>query len=153
MTEEYKSAKAAFWQAFVCAVYRGENEGFSEDELRKAKAIQQARTEMGMSRAEIISAGQREILSRTARHRKKHTEPQRMLRWKVSRSLAEAIQWSDKSSPDAEEALQTRLVRVCGLKTSDDLFEFLLSLFADLDDKELRNLAGIIPEKKKRAKD
>jgi hypothetical protein len=135
---EYTSARWAFWKAFVELVYRGATDELSQSEQRKAKAVHQAR-ESGMSMEEIISAGQSEILSRAARNRKKYSEPQRTLRWRVSRSLAEAIQWSDKSSPDAEEALQTRLVRVGDLRTSDDLWEFLNSEYADMPDAELRH--------------
>ena len=119
--------------------------------LRKFRAISKCR-ESGMTQEEIIAAGQSEILSRAARSRKNHSEPQRILRWRVSRSLAEAIQWTDQSSPDAEEALVTRLRRVCNLKTSDDLWEFFNSVFADRDDKWLRNEAGVVLDKKSKAK-
>jgi hypothetical protein len=122
----------------------------TKNETQKVKAILQARMD-GLSREEIIAAGQSEILSRAAKNRKNHSEPQRMLRWRVSRSLAEAIQWTDQSSPDAEEALITRIRRVCHIETSEDLWEFFFSVFADRDDKWLRNEAGVILEKKQKS--
>ncbi len=146
---EYVAAKAAEWTSLVKWAYKHNKEAVLADVKsaewktiqRKVQAINDAR-QLGMTQEEIIAAGQSEILSRAARNRKKHSEPQRTLCWRVSRSLADAVM-SSVASPDAEEALVSRLVRVCHLRTSDDLFEFLLSVFADLTDKELRNLAGV----------
>lgn len=155
MTElsEYAAAKAAVWREIVRVAYRGDtNRQYSElskADQRKVRAINDAR-QLGMTQEEIIGAGQSEILSRVARNRKKHSEPQRVLAWRVSRSLADAVMTSN-ASPDAEEALVSRLVRVCHLRTSDDFFEFLLSVFADVADKELRNLAGVVLEKKQKS--
>ena len=147
---EYAAAKAEAWKSLVNFVYRQGTPSIPppHDVVRKIAAIREA-GELGMTQEEIISAGQTEILSRAARQRRLRNEPQRILRWRVSRSLADAVMSSD-ASPDAEEALVTRLVRVCHLKTSDDLFEFLLSVFADRDDKWLRNEAGVVLDKKRK---
>lgn len=146
--EEYSAAKAAAWKHFVNMACRyGDSPSLTNAERRKVKAITSAREEM--TREEIIAAGQSAILSRAAQMRKKHSEPQRTIRWRVSRSLAEAIQWSAQSSPDSEEALQTRLVRVGHLRTSDDFWEFLNSEYADISDAELRHRTQIFLDKKK----
>jgi hypothetical protein len=117
---------------------------------RKFQAIRWA-VESGMSREEIVSQGQGFILSIYARaYRNGNGEKHKILRWRVSASLADAVMWSE-GSDSTDEALITRLKRVCKLETSDDLFEFLLSIFADLSDKELKNLAGVEHEKKRKA--
>jgi hypothetical protein len=113
---------------------------------RKFQAIRWA-AESGMNREEIESQGQQFILSLYSRAISKSQGKQRFLRWRVSASLADAVMWSE-ASDSADEALITRLKRVCKLETSDDLFEFLLSIFADLSDKELMNLAGVTNRKK-----
>ena len=150
---EYALAKAQAWKALVKYVYSKAGlfaTSPPSDVVRKIAAIKEAQSE-GMTQDEIIAAGQTEILSRAARNRRNSSGPQRVLSWRVSRSLADAVMSSD-ASPDAEEALVTRLVRVCHLKTSDDLFEFLLSVFADVDDKELKHLAGEADVKQKARK-
>ncbi len=114
---------------------------------RKRDAIRFKR-EQGFGREVIIANGQSWTLSGYARAKRNGNEPQRILRWRISRRLADAIM-SSETSPDQEEALISRLVRVCKLQTSEDLFEFLLSVFADISDEELAMWAGLEKEKKK----
>lgn len=122
-----------------------------ETARRKIKAIRAAGA-AGMSAEEICEKGQSEILSLYAKTQSRHNEPQRMLSWRVSRSLADAIM-SDDPSPDAEEALVTRLVRVCHLQTSEDFWTYLHSYFALVSDEELRHHASEeFPKKFKKVK-
>jgi hypothetical protein len=115
---------------------------------QKFRAIQ-FKHEEGWEFEAIIVAGQGPTLSSYAKAKRNgHNEPDRVLRWRVSRRLADAIM-SSETSPDQEEALVTRLFRVAKLRTSDDFWNFLLSVFADLSDKEISHLAGIEPEKKR----
>lgn len=107
---------------------------------RKMKAIRAAAS-AGMTDEQIIEKGPSETLSLYAKAQSRSNEPQRMLSWRVSRSLADAIM-SDDPSPDAEEALVTRLVRVCHLQTSEDLWTFVHSYFALVSDEELRHHAS-----------
>jgi hypothetical protein len=115
---------------------------------RKIDAIRSAR-DSGLDVENILAHGQSKILS--LHRRNGHREPQRMLRWRVSQSLAAAVQ-SDDPSADQEEPLVNRLVRVCKLRTSEELWEFFLSVFADVSDAELMNLAGVHDDKKKAKK-
>jgi len=146
----------AQWSALVNLVLDGEDVEVLAKECsmnpvvlkRKRDAIRFKR-EQGFGREVIIANGQGWTLSSYARAKKNgHSEPDRVLRWRVSRRLADAIM-SSETSPDQEEALVSRLVRVCKLQTSEDLFEFLLSVFADISDEELAMWAGLEKEKKK----
>ena len=60
--------------------------------------------------------------------------------------MADAIM-SSETSVDQDEALVSRLVRVLAMETSEQFWEFVHSLFADLSDAELKNLAGAVTEK------
>ena len=116
---------------------------------RKFEAIRYAR-ERGLDEFSIISNGQSQTLSNYMRARKRaNSEKQRMLRWRVPASLADAIQ-SVETSDGQEEALQTRLVRVIKLKTSEDFWEFINSVFSDLSDADLLHLCGEHDGKRKR---
>jgi hypothetical protein len=153
--EHYERLGAERWMFLVDAVLRGGLTSpmlMSSDSMRrKAFAILWARQAAEMDREQIIAKGESWILSAYAKAKRNGNEPQRVLSWRVSRSLADAVM-CETPSPDAEEALVTRLARVCRLKTSEDFFEFLLSVFASFDDRTLRMWAGEVEEKKKRAK-
>ena len=116
---------------------------------RKCDAIRFQSSE-GRSEEEIVQAGQSATLSAYVKHRRKWDEKTRMLRFRVPVSLFDAIQ-NPHASADSEEPLITRLSRVCQIRTSNELWEFLLSVFADLSDKDIAGLAGIEQEKKKRS--
>jgi hypothetical protein len=149
--EDYAAAKAAAWKAFVEFAWRygrQNPEALTKAEQLKVKAITEAGLS-GMSREEIVAAGQTEILSRDARRRKKYSERQRVLSWRVSRALADAVM-SSVASPDQEEALVTRLVRVCHLRTSEELWEFLLSEYVNVSDEELEHRAQVVLEKRRK---
>lgn len=108
---------------------------------RKIKAIRHA-GESGLALDQIVQAGQSKILSDYDKARRNgHYEKQRVLSWRVSKGLADAVQ-SEESSPDAEEALCSRVERVCDIHTSEEWWEFILSVFADLSDKDLKHLTG-----------
>ncbi len=117
--------------------------------LRKLKAVRTAAAS-GLDRQGICKLGQSEALSLHARANRKNREKMRVVSFRVPASLAEAFV-SEDASPDAEEALVSRLARVCELRTSEDLLEFLLSVFADISDKDLKNLAGVNDLKKRRS--
>ena len=115
--------------------------GTKQSFVMKFRAIESAHN-AGLTMPEIVEKGQSAILSMHAIAKKNgHTEKQKMLRWRVSASLADAIM-SSETSPDQEEALATRLVRVCGLKTSEEFWEFINSVFADWSDADLLHHAG-----------
>jgi hypothetical protein len=115
----------------------------------KFRAIEYAR-ELGQTYEQIVEAGQHTILSRYAKARKNgHNEKEKILRWRVPASLADAIQ-SDVVSADQEEPLVSRLVRVCKLETSEDLWTFIHSWFCEVTDAELVHHAGEGKLKKKR---
>ncbi len=105
---------------------------------RKLQAIQHARAS-GLQEAAIVATGQGPVLSKYAAHRNGKAEKQRFLRWRVSSELADAVQ-----------TLQERIMKVCGIRTSEDLWMFFHSNYADLTDVELRNLADGRTEKKRR---
>jgi hypothetical protein len=154
----FAEASQAQWKALVELVWKhGITEicehpqwiNNSKANLRKCWAIHHSFL-LGMTGGQIVSLGQTAALSRVAKHQSNGREPRKRLCWLVSASLADAVQ-SDDPSPDAEEALVSRLYRVCELRTSEDLWDFLVSVFSDMDDNALRHLAGVIVEKKQKS--
>ena len=113
--------------------------------LRKFKAVRSLALN-GSSREDICKMGQSKTLSAHAITKRNGHEPVRQIKYNLPATLAEAIQWSDKSSPDAEEALFTRFHRL-GITTSAQAFEFILSTYADMDDEEILNRRGAFTEK------
>ena len=98
---------------------------------RKFEAIHRMR-EQGCSEEAIVRNGQGPTLSAlTAEKQRRKLEADTILRYRIPRSLGEA--W---------EELVGRLARVADLKTSEDLLEFLHSVFVGLSDTQIQNLAG-----------
>jgi len=98
---------------------------------RKFQAVHHKR-EQGWNEKAIAAAGQGTTLSAFAASRKaEKQEPDTILRYRVSRSLAD--EWCRTVK---------RLEMHAELKTSDDLIEFLNACFADLSHDEIQNLAG-----------
>src|ERR1700687_552791 len=157
--EEYSEASAAQWKAIVRLAFRcnpgrtaemaatiaKQTQSRKATVKRKIDAILFKRSE-GWDEQAIVAAGQGPTLSSYAKHQQNGHEKQRVLSWRVSKSLADAIM-SSETSPDQDEALASRLVRVLGMQTSEQFWEFLHSVFADLSDSELKNLAGAFTEK------
>jgi hypothetical protein len=140
------------WEKIVEHARRGRDpkeladKNASEASIRgKMKAVRWA-IESGWSYEDITEKGQTAVRSAYERSKRNGAEPQKVLRWRVSKSLADAIM-SSEASVDQEEALASRLVRVLGMQTSEQFWEFLHSVFADLSDAELKNLAGAFTEK------
>ena len=115
---------------------------------RKCDAIRHAAE--SMSKDEIVAAGQGDILRGYVSKRSKSDEKTAKLIMVLPASLYDALQYRKGRSPDSEEAFFTRLARVIGARRYEDVWEFILSVFADLSDKDLKHLAGMFPEKKKR---
>lgn len=110
---------------------------------RKVEAIRWCKN-TGLSQSEIIEIGQSAILSRySGRNGKEDKERQRFIRWKIPVSLANAIKPKDKYTIEKEESLQSRLIRVLKIRTSEEFWEFMLSRFVDLTDEELYNDGGM----------
>jgi hypothetical protein len=99
---------------------------------RKLAAIDRA-ARCGIEKEAIIERGQSVILGQYLKKNGLH-EPKEFIRHRVSKRLAEG--WRDD--------VVTRLMKVCELETSDDLFEFLCSLILGMDDLELRHHAGMM---------
>lgn len=155
--ERFASSAKEQWQAIVTLAFAGADPETVAKEAsvnaavlrQKFSAIRYAR-ESGWAEQAIVSLGQSGTLKAyAAAKRNGHHEPQKLLRWRVSRRLAEAIM-SSETSPDQDEALTTRLVRVAKLRTSEQFWEFMLSVFSDLSDKDIEHLAGMEPEKRKK---
>ena len=104
------------------------------------------------SSVQIIEAGQSKILSAYRKARRNGlNDPQRLLAWKVSKSLADAIQCEDPS-PDQDEPIVNRIARLLKIDTSESLWEFWHSVFSDLSDDEILHLGGEVREKKQKTK-
>jgi uncharacterized Fe-S cluster-containing radical SAM superfamily protein len=147
----------AQWEAIVELAFCGadpeavaKETGVSGTVLKqKFSAIRYAR-ESGWAEQAIVALGQSGTLrAYIAAKKNGHREPERMLRWRVSRRLADAVM-SSEASEDQEEPLVSRLVRVAKLRTSNEIWEFLLSIFSDLSDKDIEHLAGMEPAKRKK---
>jgi hypothetical protein len=105
---------------------------------RKFAAIHHKR-EQGWTEEAIAKEGQGPTLSSLAASRKlQKVEADTILRYRVPASLGEA--W---------EELVGRLAKVANLKTSEDLIEFLHSVFVGLSDLQIQNLAGMIDPNRK----
>lgn len=136
--ERYDAAKKEEWSSLVEAILSGEHVDCPK---WKRNAIRWAR-ETGCSQESIIGLGQSKVLSNyTKAQREGRIGGQKLLRWRVSSTLADAVM-SSNTSPDQEEALVSRLVRVGKLRTSEDFWNFILSAFADLSDEDIKHLAG-----------
>lgn len=136
--ERYDAAKKEEWSSLVEAILSGEHVDCPK---WKRNAIRWAR-ETGCSQESIIGLGQSKVLSNyTKAQREGRIGSQKLLRWRVSSTLADAVM-SSSTSPDQEEALVSRLVRVGKLRTSEDFWNFILSAFADLSDEDIKHLAG-----------
>jgi hypothetical protein len=105
---------------------------------RKFEAVHHKR-EQGWTEEAITRAGQGATLSSFAASRKERkVEADTILRYRVPVSLGEA--W---------EAQVSRLARLADLKTSEDLIEFLNSVFAGLSDLHIQNWAGTLDPNRK----
>jgi hypothetical protein len=136
--ERYDRASQEQWTALVEAVLSGEH---GDCPKYKRNAIRWAR-EQGCSQETICVLGQSKVLSNFARSKRESKDfPQKVLRWRVSSALADAVM-SASTNPDQEESLVTRLNRVLHITKSEEFFEFILSTYADLSDEEIRHLAG-----------
>ncbi len=121
----------------------------SEVPKHKFQAIQFAK-EAGSTEEAIIAAGQGATLSSYAKAKKNGNERQRVLRWRISASLADAIQ-CDMVNEDAEEPLVSRLIRLLGIKTSEELWMFIHSVFRDFSDEDIIHSGGeAMPKKSSR---
>ena len=137
--ERLTKAQREQWEATVQAVLDNEDADVAP---YKRKSILWARSE-GCSADTITNLGQRTVLANYQKFKKNGgaSERKKWLKFLVPCSLADAVM-SEATSPDQEEALVTRLHRVCGIRKANELWEFLLSVFADLSDDDLRNLSG-----------
>jgi hypothetical protein len=105
---------------------------------RKFEAIRHMR-EIGLSEEAVVRAGQGPTLSKYyIASKKKKAEADTVLRYRVPVSLGEA--WG---------SLVARLARVADLRTSEDLIEFLHSVFVGLNDDQIKNLAGELDPNRK----
>jgi hypothetical protein len=155
--ERFASSAKEQWTAIVTLCFSGADPETLARETsvnlavlrQKFSAINYAR-ESGWQEAAIVALGQNGTLRAYAAAKKNgHREPEKVLRWRVSRRLAEAVM-SSEVSEDQEEPLVSRLVRVAKLRTSEQFWEFIHSWFALVPDEEIAHHAGIQPEKRKR---
>jgi hypothetical protein len=116
---------------------------------RKFEAVHHKRTQ-GWTEEAIVKAGQGPTLSSFAASRKERkVEADVILRYRLSASLAEA--WTALVRDKIAPALARDTKRMENL-TSDDLFEFLLSVFLDVHPAHIANFAGELDERRKGVK-
>lgn len=109
--------------------------------VRKIQAVRHVALK-GKSSEEIIEMGQSQTLSVAASDRHRAFGPQRILSYRVSKSIADL--WEcEHPAPGAPEPIVTRLHRVCGIETADDLLDFLSSMVTHASEEELRHEAGM----------
>ena len=150
--QSYIQSAGSAWSAIVSIAYAcGPDHLDRESELlaratnttkavivRKFQAVHHKR-EQGWTEEAITKAGQGPTLSSFAASRKQQKpEADVILRFRVPASLGES--WSE---------LQARIARLAKLKTSEELFEFLHSVFVGLSDLQIQNLAGELDPNKK----
>jgi AcrR family transcriptional regulator len=151
MTESERRANAfvsnakAQWKELVC-VARGakpqdrkttaralaEAAGVGKSTLeRKLLALHLAMQE-GMTDDELIERGQRWVLAKYVNDKRNgRQDKQAVLKWLVNPETRDDVQ-----------ELFARLGRVLKRHTSEELFDFLLAVFADVSDEEILHLAG-----------
>jgi hypothetical protein len=115
--------------------------------LLKMKAVRHA-VACGMSSEQVVEMGQSLTLSKHAKARAEAIGPQRILSYRISRDLADAFE-CEHPEPGAPEPTCTRLHRVCGIESADDLIEFFKSVVDLASDEELRHQAGLIDKMRK----
>ena len=143
IVEQAKHLRKPIDEIAACFADKNTSEGSIKG---RVKAIRWALSEGGWTIERIIAEGQTVTLSAYARYKRNGHEKERVLSWRVSKSLADAVM-SSETSPDQDEALASRLVRVLGMQTSEQFWEFLHSVFANLSDAELKNLGGAFTER------
>jgi hypothetical protein len=117
--------------------------------LQKILAVRWAATN-GFTSQDIIANGQSRILTAYRKARRNGSEdPQRLLAWRVSKGLADAIQCEDPS-PDQDEPIVNRIARLLHLERSEELWTFWHSVFVDLTDEQILHLGGEYLEKKQK---
>jgi len=116
---------------------------------RKVEAILICRN-VGHTKDQIIKTGQNGTMAASSRIRKKDApapENKCVISWRVSMDLAAAVK-PDPEKYEDTESLQSRLMRVLKIRTHEELWEFILSTYADVDDATLQNWAGLFDRKK-----
>jgi hypothetical protein len=131
-----KAAREA-WEATVQAVLDNEDADVAS---YKRRAIRWAK-ESGCSQENIIGLGQATVLANYQRFKKNGLGRQRVLRWRISAALADAIQCATVNE-DVEEPMVNRICRLTGIRTSEDLWLYLHSLIQELPDEYLVNHNG-----------
>jgi hypothetical protein len=157
--EDYAAASAKLWSELVThALLTKEDrlERLYEELAKSSKSSKQAIKRKiqavrwaginGLDREKIIEQGQSAILSGYAKAKKEEHGPQRVLSWRVSKSLADAI-YCENPSQDQDEPIVNRIARLLKIETSEQLWEFWHSEYADLSDEQIQNRGGVWTEK------
>ncbi len=142
--EELITAADEYWKHLVSfcltskepserlVIHLSRNGTHSPGMKRKVDAIRNA-VMHGATENQIVGWGQSLTLSAYAIRKKNgNNEKYRQLRWRVPMSLADAV----------ENETVPRIAKVCNLKTSEELWEFINSVFAHMPDHYLRMYAG-----------
>ncbi len=155
MTREmqaYVEKHGGLWQTLVAIAYNIGPEHLDREAQLLAEATQTTRAtvkrkfeaihemrQRGLSEEAVVRAGQGPTLSALALARKRQKlEADTILRYRIPQSLGQA--WGQ---------LVARLGVVADLKTSEDLIEFLHSVFVGLSDTQIQNLAGQLDPRRK----
>ena len=150
--DRYNAAHKEQWAALVDAARHFGEATVHAIEMpavkHKITAIRWAMMD-GWTAEVILEKGQSAVLSAYAKAKRNGHEKEKVLRWRVPASLADAIQ-SDNASPDAEEALVSRLARVLGISTSEEFWLYLHAHFGGMSDEQIRHDGGEGPPEKKR---
>lgn len=109
--------------------------------VRKIQAVRHL-ARKGKSSDEIVELGQSQTLSIAASDRYRAFGPQRILSYRVSKSIADLFE-CEHPAPGSPEPVVTRLHRVCGITTADDLLDFISAIVEHASDEELRHHAGM----------
>jgi hypothetical protein len=135
--ERLDQASRLAWEITVVAVLQNED---VEIAPYKRKAILWAKSE-GCSAETIANLGQATVLANYQKFKRSGSGRQRVLRWRISAALADAIQCATVNE-DVEEPMVNRICRLTGIRTSEDLWTYLHSLIQELPDEFLLNHNG-----------
>lgn len=98
---------------------------------RKLEALHMAMN-AGLTDEELVERGQRWVMAKfVTDKRKERDDAQVVLKWSVN-----------PQTRDDAHALFWRIGKILGRRTSEELWDFLIAVFADTSDAEILHLAG-----------
>jgi hypothetical protein len=159
--EQFSAAQASAWQHLVtlclatpidrteqlAVALAARTGGMKATYKQKLRAIWDARN-AEMTREQIIEMGPTAVLSRFAKARRNgRFEKQRVISFRLSKSLADALYSDEPIGPDHEEPDLNRIARLLGFETWEQVWDFLHAEISGWSDEFILHEGGMFTEK------